>query len=236
MVAWRMRAGAVLAAMALSGCDLGRIEVKFADLPPDELVRRTWTAMESVGPVHVVGDLFIEGQTAIFDARYDGEGSCTGAVRIGTEGAAVDVVVVDGDGYLRGNKLHWLTVGEGMKREQIAKIADRWVAVPRSAEFAGFCDFDELLDTLREPAEDGIDPARVHRVVLPDYHGREAVQLECRCPDGSFAFVAETGDEHRLLAVLGAEGNFDFTEFGEPVEVKAPPADEVVDMSGAAGT
>lgn len=238
MARWVFRAGAVAAALLLSACDFGRIEAEFVDLPPGEIVAQALAAMESVESLTMSGTGFIDGDIAKYEATYGPDSSCDGTIRV--DNGEAHVIVLDGDGFVRGNRAYWRTAGDELDQRTLDLLSGNWVAVPPVESFLAVCDFDKLLEAFEETLEEDLELEKFSKLPQADMDGRAAVEVGLQDETGSYRIWVATEGTHHLLGfsnrVHGLADSLFFSDFNEPVEIKAPPADEIIDRSGAAVT
>jgi hypothetical protein len=100
---------------------------------------------------------------------------------------------------------------------------------PDFAELVGFTDLKKNVAELLTP--DG-EITKGERATV---HGIEAIALNSS--KGGTLYIALQGDPYPVHAISSADetGSLDFLDYGVPVTVTAPPADQVVDISKLGG-
>lgn len=180
----------------------------------------TMRALESV---HMVADIDDEGRRTRLDLAVAESGDCTGRVQLPGWPQPGDLVVVDGEDYLRAPAEVWAVAedGDGL----VQKYAGRWA---RGAGLASYCSLEERMRAFERPideelaSKDGLgeaDGARIVKVSTPTTGGRLRAWV--------------TVDEPHLVPRLeltggAATGTLEFSGFDEPVEASAPPRKDVV--------
>lgn len=186
-----------------------------ADLAPTEILAKTEAAMQTATSVTIDLDDGL-GESVI---RIGPDGS-SGA--LGGDLGATEIVEVAGTVYVK---------GEGLAEQLgVAAPADKWVAIPPDDPLAAqFTLFDSPSDFV---ASSGLLTAetKMTKVGPRDIAGVEAVGL--RSKDRTL-WVAMSGEPY-LVAVTppsGEPGSAVLRDFNVPVNVVAPPADQVVDVT-----
>ncbi len=165
-------------------------------------------------------------------------GDCTGRLQLPAWGRPADLVVADGEGAFRGDRLFWFTFDAGTELDLTRRVdlveryAERWTTTPG---LAGLCEAKQIWrpvvkasrndDAVKEGLGD-VDGVPAGRVAT--MRGKARVQL----------WIA-LSEPHRVLQVsvvrrddpvpLGADGDSitTFSGFDEPVGVDFPADDEI---------
>lgn len=208
-----VRAAAVLlAAVAVAGC--GAVD-KITGNSGGSLLKETHDAAEAAKTVHVIGRT---GPGKGFDLQL-----VRGRGAVGTEseaGLTIDVIVLDGQMYLRAPDAYWEAVG---LKEATDVLSGRWI---RSLPTAGdaliasqlAADMDRLFDQFLGNGEGTIDKGDV-----VDVDGVEATELKSE--DGGRLYVAADGEPYLVKVTASLDtGDFEmsFSEWDEPVALSAP--------------
>jgi hypothetical protein len=112
-------------------------------------------------------------------------------------------------------------------------VGDKWARLPADqGDFTEFCDIDGLMESIEDEDDDTTD---VEKDGTEEVDGTEALVLSGEEDGGTTRmWIAAEGDHHILkVSSEGGDspGEFEFSDFDEPVDAEAPPEDEVVDLS-----
>jgi len=217
---------AVLAGAGLVGCggdDDSSGESSIADLSANEILARTKTAVSAAKSVHASGDTVDDdGNKVKVDFRLS-DGGTTGSLT--TEGATIEILAVGRDFYMKASKDAWTTLtGEAAAGEL---LAGRYVKVPSNEQslkqIASLADWDSFVEEALTPEG---TPTKGETKQLGDV---EVVGLVDSKDNGTLWIPVED-DPLPVQADSSDGGVIKFTEWGEPVSVKPPPADQVIDL------
>ena len=239
---WRPVAAVVAALMVLSGCGGGgdstakpkaeQSSTKQSSPPPrpleglspGQILEKSVAAARAEGSVHISG----VAEQVSMDIRTSATGDGQGTLSFPGEGK-VDVLVRAGQIYLKGDKVFWTKTAN----KSVAQIlSGKWLKDDKKdPQFGDLAKIISLEDFLKE----GLKPeGRMTRVPGRDVDGQATVGLLDTTSDGQQVgtlFVAEL-DAPLPLLVVSAEGEqVSLSEWGEPVEVAAPPQDLVIDIA-----
>lgn len=218
---------AVLAGAGLVACggdDDSTSGSSIAGMSADEILAKTKTAVSAAKSVHARGtSVDDDGSTVKVDFRLS-DGGTTG--RVTAQGAIIEILVVGRDFYMKASKDTWTTLtGEAAAGEL---LAGRYVKVPStdkslSGSIASLADWDSFVKEALTPEG---TPTKGETKQLA---GVEVIGLVDSKDDGTLWIPTE--DDPLPVQVDAADGTvMKFTEWGEPVSVKAPSADEVIDL------
>ncbi|WP_030688640.1 hypothetical protein [Streptomyces globisporus] len=213
----------------------------FEDLTADEIGDRAVTATQSATSLRMAGRVVSEGRPLDIDFAVDDSDECTGLMKI--EGGTAELRRVDRVTYIKGDEAFWRAsmASQGMPEAQITAtlelIKGRWLKIAPgqagSQGLGGVCDLKSLLADL------GKDKER-HRGLTrgPDGKvGRTPVATLVKKKAGgetATVSVSEQGKPYILKMVRtgGKEpGALVLSDYDKPVDVKAPPPGETVDLS-----
>ena len=195
-----------------------------AGLPASEILSRARAAALAAGSVHVTGT---QGDVAL-DLRI-GPGVATGTVREGD--LTAQVLRVGGRTYVKGDQAFWEgTAGPGTG----AVLAGKWVVagtgVAGTSGLAALTNLPQLLDLVL--AQQGALSVTGTSTV----DGQRVVGVR---DDGSGAVLWVAADGPPYPVAIDVPGQTAppprFTDWGHPVVVPTPPADQVVDPSRLGG-
>ena len=227
----------VVAAALLAGCDKSGTDPAasaspstapsdngVALLPASEILSKALAAASSAQSVHIKGDITVDSDKISLDVTVSGE---NGKGSITAEGQTVELIRVNNDVYMKAGEGFWNMVAGDDRSPAIASVLkDRWVKVPADegfAELANLFNPDRLLPSAG-PATKG---------QTKTINGISAIGLTDSVDTGEgVIYVATQGEPYPLrLEGPAGEGAIDFTDWNAPVEITAPPAGDVLDMS-----
>lgn len=199
-----------------------------AGLPAEEILARASAALQGAKSVRIKGAGGSGSQRFALDVRYSG----TGAVgTVGVGGQTVELRKVGQVVYLRGSREFWTgTSGAAAARQ----LTGKWLRTPltdkRFAELAEITDLSKAAEGILKP--DG----KVAKGGTRTINGTEAIGLTTAGQDGVL-YIATEGEPYplRIEGGSGETGGLDFSEYGKPLTVQAPPAAQVVDIGKIGG-
>jgi hypothetical protein len=155
----------------------------------------------------------------------------TGSMTIG--GKKVNLVVVGGEGYMKGDSAFWSQFG-GSAGAMIAQLLQgKWLKFPvNNSQFhpiVAFASAKAIFDQLKS----GADSHLVNQGATT-YKGQSVVALNDGAKKGTF-YVAATGTPYPVALVKtgSSAGTITFSAWNEPVTLTAPS--DVIDVSKLSG-
>lgn len=209
----------------------------FTSQSADKILDDGIAALKSADSLRLQGDLQTNGQKLALDIALDKDGNCAGT--IGAGNGTAQVINTGGKAYLKADReFYAVATGDDNVAGQITTVVgDRWVTGVPDDSFSGICDLDDFLDEL--------DPSgsTLSKGDTSDLDGQEVIEiLDEDSDDGASSIFIATADPHYALKAEKTDGDepgsITFSDFDEPVDATAPPADETIDfskLSGAAG-
>ncbi|MFE0703427.1 hypothetical protein [Streptomyces sp. NPDC058872] len=213
----------------------------FEDLTADQIADRAVTATRSAASLRITGRIVSDGQPLAVDFAVDDSGECTGLMKV--EDGTAELRRVDRVTYLKGDEAFWRAsmTSQGLPEAQITAtlelIKGRWLKIAPgqagSEDLGSICDLKALLADLDG---DGAERRGLTRGPDGEVAGTPVATLVKKKTDGetTTVSVAQQGEPYVLKMVRegGDEpGTVLLSDYDEPVEVSAPPADETVDLS-----
>ncbi|GGU72202.1 lipoprotein [Streptomyces litmocidini] len=213
----------------------------FSGLTAREIGDRAVTATRSATSLRMTGRIVSEGQPLDIDFAVDDRDECTGLMKV--EDGTAELRRVDHVTYMKGDEAFWRAsmTSQGMSEAQITTvlelIEDRWLKIAPgqtgSQDLGGVCDLKSLLAGLGKDKErrgglargpDGkVDGTPVATLVKKEAGGETTtVSVSERGEPYILKMVREGGKEPGALVL---------SDYDEPVDVKAPPPDETVDLA-----
>jgi hypothetical protein len=229
----------VLAGLVLAGCtnakDPGAAAVTptkaadngVKDLSAAEIVAKAAQATDAAGSYRVKGQITQVGHQLKADVRIKRK-DISGDITM-TEGNA-KVTRIGTDLYLQADPALWKIFAGPTAGTLAMLFQGKWVKTSTTnkewSEFASIGDVTQMVQTY--------GTSTITKGELKTVNGISVIEL--KEASGVSIFVATVGEPYIVRVEMDGEGELDVTEFGTQVEdIKAPPADQVVDLSGLMG-
>jgi hypothetical protein len=202
-------------------------------LPATEILAKAKTALANAKSVHVTGTSTGEGAELRLDLQVNGADGGKGSIVTGNN--RIDVIRVGQTVYLKaqGEALAGLTGNAEAAKLLAGKYLKGSATDPKLKDLASFTSLSEMATNFLDP--DG----EITKGERKTIHGVPAIGLLDNSADGGVMYVALQGEPLPLQLAAGAkskdQGTLDFLEYGKSVELTAPPADQVVDLSQLGG-
>jgi hypothetical protein len=201
-----------------------------ADKAPAEILRLATDAFRKAGSVRVKGNGTTKGSTFAIDMRMKGTGGGRGTVTV--QHNLVEILRIGKDAYLKGDADFWkqqtgnAAAAELLKGKYLKAPGD----APNLQSVLLFTHPGTFADKTMKAA--GVVTKGEQRTVA----GVQTVGLTFTALNEKVTlYVATTGKPYPMqLSTTGAAGetsSFDFIEYDKPLDLKPPPADQVVDTS-----
>ncbi|MBT0772684.1 hypothetical protein KIH74_27315 [Kineosporia sp. J2-2] len=166
--------------------------------------------------VHVEGTTEEEGEPATFDLSLDRDGHGTGSIRMDAVGSG-ELMFEDDDYYLKPDP-RMLSLYAGTDAGTTQYLKGKWLHFPNdeSSGLTGLT-MENLVDSLNLPDGDA-----AWRLIDGDatFGGHKAIELQVLDEDWKI-FVAADGPAE-LVGFEGPDGSYVYSDWDEPVTVKAP--------------
>jgi hypothetical protein len=220
-----------ITAALLAGCDRDRpvtatptpgpTDNGIAALDAPEILRRAQTALAGAGSYRMKGTVDNDGQKIDIDMRKGG-GNVQGT--IGIDGGILEVLQIGSDLYLRAEDSVWKGFLPKEQHALLGLFSGKHVKVdadnPSFGGFAEMFDPKEILPIEGAPTKGG--PTTVGST--------PAITVVNEAGDGTL-HVATVGEPYPLkVEGVAGEGSIEFTDYGAPLTVTTPPADQVLDL------
>jgi hypothetical protein len=211
-----------------SGTPAAPVDNGVAELSADEILSKAQQALRDADSVHVKGEGTSDGETFGVDMRFSGSDGATGSLTAG--GQTIEMLRIGNTVYLKANEEFWKSTtgsaaaGELLKGKYLkADSSDK-----NFGELASFTDLAEFAkETLKPEGE-------ISKGERSNIRGVPTIAL-IDAEEGGSLHVATEGEPYpmQIAPKEGGEetGQIDFLDYGAPVELKEPPADQVVDAS-----
>lgn len=203
----------------------------FADQSVEDIKADTIADMKKLESMRMVGTIKLEEGELGLDLAMGKAGACAGSVDMA--GGKAEFINATDATYVKADEAFWENTAGAQAGQLMQLIGDKWAKLPaQQSGFAEFCDIGGFIDSLEEDED---EKAEVTKDGTEDVDGTEAVVLLSKADDGDTrVWISAEGDHHLLkMSNQGGEspGEFEFSEFDEPVGAEAPPEAEVVDMT-----
>jgi hypothetical protein len=227
---------ALVAIVLLGGCGGssggGSATNGIEKLTADKALAKVKADAATVKSVHVKGDIVQSGNTLGLDV-HAGQSEGEGTLTVG--GGTVELKLVDGEAYLRGDEAALKSFGAS--DQELAATAGKWLKSSASGgqfdSFSTFLDTEQLFTSLLDPN------GTVKTGELTTLNGEKAFTLIDTATDaeggGGTLYVAATGKALPLrIAKAGTEGgSVDFLDYDAELNVEAPA--DAIDISQLGG-
>jgi hypothetical protein len=198
-----------------------------ANLPASQIMSRAQAALKKASSVHLKGKMASEGEQFTIDLRMSDKGG-TGTMT--QAGQTLQLLRIGTTVYIRADEDFWRTqTGSDAAAELLkGKYLKGTTSDPKVASLALFTDADKFVAELFSPKR------TVTKGAKKTVRGVEAISLISPGKDGGTLYVATRGEPYPLQIASNTQsepGLIDFLDYGAPVKLTAPPADQVVDTS-----
>jgi hypothetical protein len=205
-------------------------EEAFAEQDANAIKDAVVTDMQSLTSMTMSGAITSRGDQLEVDLVITTDSTCSGTMGIG--GGVAQILAVDGTSYLKGDQAFWTATGGPQGAAVLETIGDKWAQLPSGSSFESFCDLDALLDQFDEEKPG----TTVTKGEVGELAGEPTVQLITEEKGGTTTTWVTTGEQHYIIQIerVGGDqpGTITLSEFNEPLDVTAPTAEEIFDLSG----
>ncbi|WP_309144350.1 hypothetical protein [Streptomyces sp. BR123] len=217
-------AGVLCAGLAVTGAGCGPDPDKGTNgvgkLSAGQIESKAKAAAGAAASVHLSGTLVSGGKTFTLDVRLGKDG---GSGEVKSQEDTFQLLRVGEQLYLKASAAFWGT------SEAAGKLGDKYVKVPESdptyKQFRGFTDMHVLLDGLL-----GLDGKLAKVEDYTKVGPTRAVQVTAGQGKGGKLSVSLEGTPYPLrMERAGGAGAVDLSDWGKPVPLEAPPADQTLD-------
>lgn len=203
-----------------------------AALAPAEILAKVQAALPKVSSVHISGGGVSDGQKVALDVKIKGTQGSAGtlSIPIGSDSTSstikLDFIVIGKDAYIKGDDTFWKTLAPSSPLSA-AQLQGKWLKGSPDSErlkpLLTFGDLTSLSTELLKP--DG----KLTKGAAKDIHGTKTIGLVDSGANGGTLYISTQGEPLpvQISQDKGAT-TIDFTDYGKPVELTAPPADQLV--------
>jgi len=215
--------------LAACGDDSGSSDAEeYAETPAKDILEDAIDAMEELESVRMSGSVVEDGEELDLDVLVSTGGACEGSIGIEDQGS-IELIHVDGVSYFKADEEFWRSQAGGAADQLMSMAGDRWLTDSSDPDgFGELCDLDNFIDALEEGPEGDLEVDGTEEV-----DGTDAVKLSFTSDDGNdgVAFIAAS-DPHRILGFdVEDEGDVEFTDFDDDLDVEKPAADDTFDLA-----
>ena len=217
----------VLAAgLGLLGCGgdaVGPASPIADDTTAEEILAKSRTAAKAASSFRLAGEIRQNGDTIELDLRFQKDKGVQGTV--GIQDMTFEVVVIDRTAYLKADRETWAQAGAGQGAQL---LVGKYIQI--SNDTAGFSDIMRVADPARLLDESLTAAGTVTKGEVKQVNGVQAVALtEDGSADQGILYVSLQGEPYPVrVEGPSDEGAVDFTDWNVPVELTAPPADQII--------
>ncbi|MVO83272.1 hypothetical protein GPA10_00485 [Streptomyces sp. p1417] len=216
---------ACTAVVGIAGCGGdGGDKDPFDGMSADKIADKASAASKGAGSYRMVGEFKEEGGKNHIDLAVSESGGCKGSMTSTRKGKA-EILASGKDSYIKAGEDFWKAQTGSSTAGEIAK--GRWVKSPGGSPCGQKDMFkNDNLNNLERKDDAEVDGKKT--AVLTRKKGKETTTF----------YVAMEGKPYFLkVDNEGGDGagTVTFSDYGKPVDVKAPPADQVVDPAKLGG-
>jgi hypothetical protein len=205
-------------------------------LTAPEVSRRMWDTMNSASSMIMDFSAVLRAKPVRMRIAMSNDGKCAGAAS--QSGWTMQIIRLDdGTAYIKGEPAYWAAMGP--KGRSIGQLAgNRWITFPSSSvpgrRLAASCDMDSFLAKMKPNHDSSTNKGR------GTLDGQPVVTIRQKDASGTSTLSVAAKGKPYLLKVASDDGTQDavsvrFTDFGAPVHVAAPPANQTIDISAFGG-
>ncbi len=221
-----------VAAIAIAGCGSSGSSATtsrqtLAAKSPTVILASVSKALSQITSVHVFGSELSGGRTLGLDLRLAAGQGGTGTITIGR--AQVQLVVVGGHVYMKGNAAFWNMLPHASTIGSL--FAGRWLKAPESGNFGSFAG---LVDTTKLFATTLSNHGPLSNQGLTTINGRRVIALR-DAAKGSTLYVSATGAP-LPVQIVKPQGRqqVTFDDYNQAVSLSAPPKPlDIAKLAGA---
>ncbi|MEU9854850.1 hypothetical protein [Streptomyces sp. NPDC047974] len=241
---WATAAICLTVVAGVTGCGKGddKAADPFAGLSADDIAKKAVETTKAATSVHMKGEGKDDGKDMTLDFSVDDKGTCQGTMSMGGGGKA-EVMRTGGFSYMKGDDAFYKgTAGEdGSSAEEAGAIATllngRWMKLPAddadSNDMGEFCDLKAIFADMDKETE----TTGLTREADADVDGTATVVLKSKADkkgETTTLYVAKDSAKPYILRSVTAGGDepgtVTLSDYDKPLNVTAPPADQVMDM------
>jgi hypothetical protein len=196
-----------------------------AALPAADILTKAVTALKGASSVHINGQITTGGKTIGLDLKVTDKNLGVGTLTM--DGQTVELTRTGTNVYMKADAAFWKQFA-GDKGDVIATLLQgKYLKASTTdatyGQLAGFFDLVDQMDLTGEATKGE----------TKTINGTPAISLVEKGGDSPGTLWVATQGEPYPLRLEGptGEGAIDFTEYNQPVDIRTPPADQVIDVS-----
>jgi hypothetical protein len=199
-----------------------------ASLPPAQILARAKTALLAAPSVHLTGNVTSGGQQLMLDLSSSGKDGGRGT--ISQSGQTIEVLRIGSTVYIKADADFWRAQTGNANAAQLlqGKYLKAPVSDPKMASIAELTQIDKYVSGLLSPT------GTLTKGQQKTIRGTEAIAVVISGKGGGTLYVATNGQPYPLQITSSdptEPGTIDFVEYGQPVALTPPPAEQVIDTS-----
>lgn len=213
----------VLAGIGLLGCGEDQPATPgIEEGSADEILTKARAAAKAASSFRMAGEVREQGDTVALDLQFLRDKGVTGKVTV--QGMTFEVLVVDKTAYLKADRATWEKAGAG-QGAQI--LVGKYIKL--SSNTSGFGEIMEVADPQKLLDQALTPEGTVVKTDVKEVNGVSAIGLADQDSKDGTLYVATEGEPYpiRVESATG-QGSVDFSAWNDPVELTAPPADQVI--------
>lgn len=225
--------GAVTALLLLAGCG-GETASPLLDQNPRSITKDAFAAMSELDSVRMIGTLKTSDGRSRIDVRAAGDGGCTGVLNL--ERGRMDFIRTADATWVKGDRNFWLarfaTVRETDRA--IKRLGTSWATLAKDpVDFDAYCEVAPLLSGFTAYKDGGT--GRLSKGSPELIGDGEAIPISLKGGGQQSTIWVSLTSPHRVVKIVSDAQprpmNIAFEEYDGTVDVEAPAADDVVDLS-----
>jgi hypothetical protein len=229
------RSGVVMAVVAFGGLTVGTTEQDIEDLPAKEIAERAIDASRNADSFRSSAKGVYEQGNYRVDVSIGKQGDCRGTDE--TDDRSAQYTKIGDTTYTRGNEAFWSNYAtewwnsDDQAAQRVAEtIQDRWLKAPAGADALGlaeWCDVDYW--------HEGLKTGGLKKTGTAEVDGQSAITLTREQAGVTDRWYVATEGQPYVLKYTSSGGDWPFEvtvkDYNKPIDVKAPPADDVVELN-----
>ncbi|MDH6145402.1 hypothetical protein [Kitasatospora acidiphila] len=208
-----------------------------SSMSADQVVDQIRATMGAVSTVHVAGYAMSDGQKMTLDVSADKNKNCTGTVTTGDTGS-IELIHNSAGTWIKPDATYWKNMaaqkGNPQAGDAVAELfKGRWLTGAQDdPDLQGMADVCGVLAGLDEALNEDSTKSSAHKGDYAFVDGARALTVNVTDDSGPSILYPAADEQPYLLRVVnnGSDGGIvDLSDFNKPVDVQAPPADQVID-------
>ena len=196
-----------------------------ASLTPAQIATRAVADLKTVTSVHVTGSGTDSGQQVRLDLRLARGRGCRGRITLVGKGS-FRMIVIGAVAWIKPNVMFWKTYG-GANAAALKVLSGKWLKTTSRSNLGSLAQICQPRLLARNFGDLGILVSKARTTIS----GQPALRLSARSKARGAIFVSDSGSPEFLRVIDGGSqgGQLDFTGYGAPVSLSAPPPGQTLD-------